>query len=186
MTLSRIPTEALGPQPISPELQGDLSPGSLFAGRYRIERLIGRGGFGGVYRARDERLGRSIALKVVHKVRAGEEGDLDALLAEPRTVARMDHLHIVPVYDAGVENRVPWISSRLVEGQSLKEALQDRGPFGREPALRLLVQVAGALAHAHARGIVHRDVKPGNLLLETREDGSEHVWVTDFGIAKLL
>ncbi len=186
MTLTGPPTEALGTPPISPEPQGDLCPGSLFAGRYRIEGLLGRGGFGGVYRARDERLDRSIALKVVHKVRSSQEGDFDALLAEPRTVARMDHLHIVPVYDAGVEKGVPWISSRLVEGRSLKEVLRDHGPLGRESTLRLLIQAAAALAHAHARGIVHRDIKPENLLLETREDGSEHVWITDFGIAKLL
>ncbi|HSN85295.1 MAG TPA: serine/threonine-protein kinase, partial [Thermoanaerobaculia bacterium] len=184
MTLSGLPTEGLGPSPAPPG--GDLSPGALFAGRYRIEGLLGRGGFGGVYRARDELLDRFIALKVIHRAQGDDDGDLGALLAEPRTVARLDHSHIVPVYDAGVENGVPWISSRLVEGWSLKEILQDRGPLDRELVLRLLVQTASALAHAHARGIVHRDIKPGNLLLETRDDGSEHLWITDFGIAKLL
>lgn len=184
MTLSGPPTEALGPSPISPG--GDRSPGTLFAGRYRIEGLLGRGGYGGVYRARDERLDRSLALKVIDRAEGGNGGDLDALLAEPRTVARLDHPHIVPVYDAGVENGVPWISSRLVDGQDLKEILRDCGPLGRETVLRLLVQAASALAHAHVREIVHRDIKPGNLLLEIRDDGSEHLWITDFGIAKLL
>lgn len=186
MTLSGPPTEALGSPSLPPEPQGDLSPGSLYAGRYRIEGLLGRGGFGGVYRARDERLQRSVALKVVHKVRGGEDGDLDALLTEARTVALLDHPHIVPVYDAGVEGGVPWIASRLVEGHSLKEFLRDRGPLNRDVALRLVLQATSALAHAHLQGVVHRDIKPGNLLLETRGDGSEHLWITDFGIAKLL
>lgn len=186
MTLSESPTEGLGPPPSPPEPQGGLSPGSLFLGRYRIEGLLGCGGFGGVYRARDEHLQRPVALKVVHKVRGGEDGDLDALLAEARTVARLDHPHIVPVYDAGVERGVPWIVSRLVAGRNLREVLRDRGPLPREAVLRLVLQAASALAQAHERGIVHRDVKPGNLLLETRNDGSEHLWITDFGIAKLL
>jgi len=186
MTLSESPTEGLGPPPRPPGPQGGLSPGSLFLGRYRIEGLLGRGGFGGVYCARDEHLQRRVALKVVHKVRGGEDGDLDSLLSEARTVARLDHPHIVPVYDAGVEQGVPWIVSRLVAGRNLREVLQDRGPLSREMVLRLVLQAASALAQAHERGIVHRDIKPGNLLLETRNDGSEHLWITDFGIAKLL
>jgi ABC-type multidrug transport system ATPase subunit len=165
-------------------LRDDPAPGSLFAGRYRIRGLLGRGGFGGVYRAWDERLERTVALKILSPGAGGT--DLERLLSEARAVARLDHPHIVPVYDAGVEQGFPWFSTRLVEGPSLKEYLVEHGPLPPATVLRLLVQSSSALAHAHGREIVHRDLKPGNLLLEERQDGSEHLWVADFGIAKTL
>jgi ABC-type multidrug transport system ATPase subunit len=162
-------------------------PGRLVADRYRIEALIGQGGFGRVYRVFDQKLERVVALKVLtlpqgslaqgQKVRRFEE--------EARAVARLDHPSIVPVYDAGLEDETPWMAMRLVVGPSLESALGDGGPLSPSRALRLLIQVAGALSHAHRRGIVHRDVKPANILLEER-DGGEHAWLTDFGIAKLL
>jgi len=162
-------------------------PGKLVADRYRIEALIGQGGFGRVYRVFDQKLERVVALKVLtlpqglvaqgQKVRRFEE--------EARAVARLDHPSIVPVYDAGLEDDAPWMAMRLVVGPSLESALGDGGPLSPSRALRLLIQVAGALSHAHRRGIVHRDVKPANILLE-ESDGGEHAWLTDFGIAKLL
>lgn len=184
MTRSRWPT--VGPTLPSLGRPGDLPLGRLFAGRYRIEGVLGRGGFGEVYRAWDELLERSVALKVVDRSRSGTSGGIDRLLAEARTVARLDHPHIVAVYDAGVEAGVPWIASRLVDGQSLKEILSKSGPLPPERVLQVTLQAASALAHAHARDIVHRDVKPGNILLERREDSVEHAWITDFGIAKVL
>ncbi|HEY0554802.1 MAG TPA: protein kinase [Thermoanaerobaculia bacterium] len=162
-------------------------PGGLVAGRYRIEALLGQGGFGRVYRAFDQKLERIVALKVLTlpqdpeaqsvRVRRFEE--------EARAVARLDHPSIVPVYDAGLEEENPWMAMRLVAGSSLDKALRKGGPLPPDRALRLLLQMAGALSHAHRRGVIHRDVKPANILLEER-DGAEHAWLTDFGIAKLL
>jgi ABC-type multidrug transport system ATPase subunit len=178
-------TRREGPLPPS-QPRGGLPPGSLFASRYRIAGLLGRGGFGEVYTSRDERLERFVALKIVNRHSGTSFGRTDGLLAEARTVARLDHPHIVAVYDAGVEEGVPWIASRLVNGQSLQNILSESGPLTREEVLQVILATASALSHAHARKIVHRDVKPGNLLLERREDGTEHVWITDFGIARVL
>ena len=176
----------LGP-PVPPfRPPGSLPPGSLFAGRYRIGGLLGKGGFGQVYQARDERLERSVALKIVDRPGSTTSEGTDRLLAEARTVARLDHPHVVSVHDAGIEDGVPWISSRLVNGQSLQDILIESGPLAQERVLQIILETASALAHAHAREIVHRDVKPGNILIERRDDGTEHVWITDFGIARVL
>jgi ABC-type multidrug transport system ATPase subunit len=182
---SSLPTAS--ERPTLPLLPTPPDPGRLVAGRYRIEALIGQGGFGRVYRVFDQKLERVVALKILtlpqgrfaggEKVRRFEE--------EVRAVARLDHPSIVPVYDAGLEDETPWMAMRLVTGPGLDSALRDGGPLLPSRALRLLIHVAGALSHAHRRGIVHRDVKPANILLEER-DGGEHAWLTDFGIAKLL
>lgn len=167
---------------------GGFVPGALVAGRYRIEGEIGTGGFGRVYRAIDEVLGRPVALKTLFVPDAEEvAGERAArFLSEARTLAKLEHKHIVPVYDAGVETGTPWLTMKLVEGRNLAAVLGDRGPFALERALRVLSQVAQALRHAHERGIVHRDVKPANVLLGSEPDGAESVWLTDFGVARLL
>lgn len=162
-------------------------PERLVAGRYRIETLIGQGGFGKVYRAFDQKLERVVALKLL-TLPEGSPAQGDKVLRfgeEVRTVARLDHPSIVPVYDAGLEDESPWMTMKLVAGRSLKSALCDGVPLPPSRALPLLIHVAGALSHAHRHGIVHRDVKPANILLEER-DGGEHAWLTDFGIAKIL
>jgi ABC-type multidrug transport system ATPase subunit len=173
------PTLAFAPSPSE--------PGRLVADRYRIEALMGQGGFGRVYRVFDQKLERIVALKVLTlpqgRLAAGEK--VLRFEEEVRAVARLDHPSIVPVYDAGLEDENPWMAMRLVVGPSLEKALRDGGPFSPSRALQLLIHIAGALSHAHRRGIVHRDVKPANILLEER-DGGEHAWLTDFGIAKLL
>jgi ABC-type multidrug transport system ATPase subunit len=170
--------------PLSPNLS---DPGKLVAGRYQIESLIGQGGFGRVYRVFDQKLERIVALKVLTLPQGRLAGGEKILRfeEEARAVARLDHPSIVPVYDAGLEDETPWMAMRLVVGPSLESALRDGGVFSPSRALRLLIHLAGALSHAHRRGIVHRDVKPANILLEER-DGGEHAWLTDFGIAKLL
>ena len=162
-------------------------PGRLVAGRYRIEALLGQGGFGRVYRAFDQKLERIVALKVLTLPQDPEAQSvrIRRFDEEARAVARLDHPSIVPVYDAGLEEENPWMAMRLVAGSSLDKALRKGGPLPPARALRLLLQMAGALSHAHRRGVVHRDVKPANILLEER-DGAEHAWLTDFGIAKLL
>ncbi len=162
-------------------------PGRLVAGRYRIEDLLGQGGFGRVYRAFDQKLERIVALKVLTLPQDPEAQSvrIRRFEEEARAVARLDHSSIVPVYDAGLEEENPWMAMRLVAGSSLDKALRKGGPLPPDRALRLLLQMAGALSHAHQRGVIHRDVKPANILLEER-DGAEHAWLTDFGIAKLL
>src|SRR4051812_25583288 len=151
-----------------PFLPTPSAEGKLVAGRYRIEASIGQGGFGRVYRAFDQKLERVVALKAL-ALPPGHLAQGDKLLRfaeEARAVARLDHPSIVPVYDAGFEDESPWMAMRLVDGPSLASALRDGGPLSPPRALRLLLQVAGALSHAHRRGIVHRDVKPANILLE--------------------
>jgi ABC-type multidrug transport system ATPase subunit len=159
------------------------------AGRYRLSEPIGRGGFSEVFLAFDEKLSREVALKILRVLPSQDlptlsDQQASRFLREARLVARLDHPHIVPVYDAGVEDGVPWISMKRVLGEPLSRRLK-AGPLPSGRAVRLLAQVSDALRHAHQRGITHRDLKPANLLMETRESGSDHVWLTDFGIAIL-
>ena len=155
--------------------------------RYRIVESIGRGAFGEVYKAVDEMLGREVALKTVSLERSdAPQAESERFLEEARTIARLDHPNIVPVYDAGIENSVPWMAMRLIHGTGLDAVLLAESRLEVERGTRLLAQASSALDHAHRRGIVHRDVKPSNLLLERRDDGAEHLWLADFGIARIL
>lgn len=176
-----------GIHPVPPSSSPRLAVGTIVAGRYRIESTLGSGGFGQVYRAHDTLLGRSVALKVLDPARAARlAAAQDAYFQEARTIARLDHPNIVPVFDAGVENEVPWMAMRLVHGRDLGTLLRDEGALSADRAATFLLQALDALEHAHHRGIVHRDIKPQNLLIETGEDGASKLWLTDFGIAKLL
>jgi ABC-type multidrug transport system ATPase subunit len=162
-----------------------LEAGALFAGRYLVEAPLGRGGFGQVYRARDERLGRTVALKLLLHDRA-PAGPQEALfLQEARSLARLDHPNVVSIYDAGIADGTAWMSLRLVEGLDLASILAKERRLEPARAAALLGQALAALDHAHRKGIVHRDIKPANVLVE-RRDGAEHLWLTDFGIAKLI
>jgi formylglycine-generating enzyme required for sulfatase activity len=148
-------------------------------GRYRIERELGKGGFGLVYLARDDQLERLVAIKVPHRKLVEEAGVADIYLTEARTVAKLDHPHIVPVYDVGQTEQFPcYVVSKFVDGCDLAGKLkQSRLPF--DEAVRLVATVAEALHHAHKQGLVHRDIKPGNILL----DKSNLPFVADFGLA---
>ncbi len=154
-------------------------------GRYRIEALFGQGGMGAVYRAHDERLDRSVALKILAFDRTPEavtDQELSArLLREARAAAKLDHENAVVVYDVGEEDGTPFIAMELVPGRTLREVLGSGLPEQRD-VVRWLGDVAHALDHAHQRGIVHRDVKPENVMV--RPDG--RVKVLDFGIARRL
>ena len=145
-------------------------PGATF-GRYRIEGIVGRGGMAVVYRATEAELARQVALKVMLG------GGAVRLRAEALAAAAIEHPHVVPVYDVGAVDGVPFIAMRLIEGPSLAEVVS-RGPLEPRRAVALIVQVAGALEAAHARGVLHRDVKPANVLLD-----GDHAYVTDFGVA---
>jgi len=150
---------------------------------YRIEAVLGRGGMGVVYLAEDLRLGRKVALKLLPPELASDERFRERFLRESRLAASIDHLHIVPVYEAGEAEGLLYIAMRYVEGTDLRTLLQREGALEPGRALALIGEVADALDAAHERGLVHRDVKPGNILL-TVQGGREHCYLADFGLTK--
>ncbi|MFK5582319.1 serine/threonine-protein kinase [Serinicoccus sp. LYQ131] len=157
---------------------------TLVADRYRIVRTLGRGGGGHVWLATDEKLGRQVALK-----RVAGEADTQLLLnrgmREARTSATLAHEHVVRVYDAFEHEGSPWIVMEYVEGRSLAELIEEGTPLSPERAAAIGAQVATALAAAHRAGILHRDVKPANVLLADVAEGAEDdAKLTDFGIAR--
>jgi Protein kinase domain len=158
-----------------------IEPGATFAG-YRVESLVGRGGMGVVYRAWDLSLERPVALKLIAPELAEDERFRARFLREPRLAASLDHPGVVPIYEAGEWERQLYLAMRFVEGSDLKSVLAREGKLAPERALVVLAQVGDALDAAHRRGLVHRDVKPANVLLD--EDG--HAYLTDFGITKQL
>ena len=153
--------------------------------RYTVDRELGRGGMASVWLARDHRLDRPVAIKVLHPELAGAIG-VDRFLREIRLTARLQHPNIVPVLDSGVisgsgPTPLPWYAMALIQGESLRSRLQREGQLPIEEALRITRETAAALQAAHREGVVHRDIKPENLLLS-----GDRVYVADFGIAKAL
>ena len=155
--------------------------GSLVAG-HRIERLVGRGGMGVVYAAVDVTLDRTVALKLIAPELAAEHGFRSRFIAESRIAASIDHPNVVPIHRAGEEDGVLFLAMRLVDGADLRTIVERDGPLAPERAAAILAQVAAALAAAHARGLVHRDVKPANVLVAA----DDHCYLTDFGLVKDL
>jgi len=164
-------------------MQSQFGAGSMVAG-YRIESRIGAGGMAVVFRAYDERLGRSIALKVMPPEWTEDEEFRRRFVAESRAAARVDDPHIIPVYEAGRAGGVLFIAMRLVAGTDLRGLLRREGALPPGRALELLSPVASALDAAHAAGLVHRDVKPGNILVDERPGRPDHVYLADFGLSK--
>jgi serine/threonine-protein kinase len=157
--------------------------GTTFAG-YRIERVLGRGGMSVVYLAEHPRLKNAVALKLLAPALAEDDAFRERLIRESRLAASLNHPNVVPVYDTGEEDGVLFISMRYVDGPDLREVLQ-RGPLPLDQAVRVVSQVAAALDAAHARGLVHRDVKPANVLVEPATgEPPGHVFVSDFGLTK--
>ena len=159
--------------------------GDEFAG-YRLLAVLGRGGMSTVYRAENPRLGNVIALKVMAAELAGDDVFRARFLEESRIAAGLNHPNVVPVHDSGSSGGLLYIAMRYVTGTDLRQMLKKRGRLPPETAVFLLGQAARALDTAHRRGLVHRDVKPGNLLVEQASDDTDpdHVYLTDFGIAK--
>ena len=166
-------------------MQPVLAVGTEIAG-YRVEAFISRGGMAVVYRAHDRRLGRRVALKLLAPELSHNERFQQRFLRESRLAASLDHPNIVPIYEAGESSRLLYIVMRYVEGSDLKALLDREGPLDLDRTVSILRQVGAALDAAHARGLVHRDVKPGNILIASgtgRED-PDHVYLTDFGLTK--
>ncbi|BDO40997.1 serine/threonine-protein kinase [Cellulomonas sp. NTE-D12] len=165
-----------------PDLGTDAVQGTLLAGRYRLGPLLGNGATSDVRLARDERLGREVAVKLLRRTGAGLDGRREQ--AEARLLASLSHPHLVTVYDAHLDGDQPFFVMELVTGQSLDRRLQ-QGPLSTDDVRRVGTQVADALAYVHGRGLVHRDVKPGNILLGADLDGAVDARLADFGIARL-
>ncbi|MET7854438.1 serine/threonine-protein kinase [Streptomyces avermitilis] len=153
---------------------------------YRVEREIGRGGMAVVYCARDLRLDRMVALKLLAPEMARNDIFRRRFTHESRVAAAIDHPHIVPIFEAGEMDGVLYIAMRYVSGLDLRALLDRDGPLPVVTALRIAGQVASALDAAHEHDLVHRDVKPGNILVAqgTDSDHPEHVYLTDFGLTK--
>ena len=155
----------------------------LVGGRYRLRERLGSGGMGTVWRADDVVLGRQVAVKEVVFPPGTREDEAEVLRErtrrEARSAARLDHPSAVTVYDVVEEDGRPWLVLELVEARTLAQAVTEDGPLPPDEVARIGLAVLGALEAAHAQGIVHRDVKPSNVLL--RDDG--RVVLTDFGIA---
>jgi serine/threonine protein kinase len=148
-------------------------------GHYEIVDEVGRGGMGHVYRALHPALGRTVAIKTLLPHLAADPESVTRFLREARATAKLDHPGIVTIYDVGEEQGTYYFAMEFLEGRALDEILRDQGPLDVESALSLVRQVADALAHAHAKGILHRDVKPSNIMV----DSNGRAVLTDFGIA---
>jgi serine/threonine protein kinase len=159
-----------------------LGVGSEFAG-YEIIELAGRGGMGVVYRARNVILGKERALKVVSPELSGDDGFRSRFKRESQIAASIDHPNVIPIYHAGEDGGLVYVVMEYVDGTDLSGLLEERGRLPPSQCLDLLAQVASALDAAHERGLVHRDVKPANVLISGRAD-HEHAYLTDFGLAK--
>jgi YVTN family beta-propeller protein len=163
----------------------DARVGSDLAG-YRIESVLGRGGMSTVYLAENARLKRKVALKIIKPELAEDARFRDRFVRESQLAASLDHPNIVPIYEAGEEDGVLYIAMRYVRGTDLRDLIERDGHLDPSRTARICAQVASALDAAHSEGLVHRDVKPGNVLVvpPAESRGGEHVYLSDFGLTK--
>jgi serine/threonine-protein kinase len=164
---------------------GGFGVGSRLAG-YRLDEQIGRGGMAVVYRAYDVRLERPVAIKVLSPELARDEAFRQRFIRESRTAAAVDHPNIIPIFEAGEANGMLFIAMRFVHGPNVQELVDSEGPLSAVRACHIITQVAAGLEAAHSHGLVHRDVKPGNMLLDMAGGGDYpgHAYLSDFGLSK--
>jgi eukaryotic-like serine/threonine-protein kinase len=162
-----------------------LNAGTVLADRYRIERLISRGGMGAVFEATQLGLDRAVAIKVLLPTLSRDDKVQERFRREARSVASLHHPNIIQVYDYGISDYGPYIVMEFLRGLGLRQMLR-RGPLAIERAIELTEQICSAISAAHSAGIVHRDLKPDNIIVEEQSDGEVTAKVLDFGVAKIL
>ena len=156
--------------------------GTLIGGRYRLETQVGSGGMSTVHRALDEKLRRPVAVKLMHRSTAADADHLERFRREARSVASLSDPHLVGVIDAGEDQGLPYIVLEYVDGETLKDRIRRNGRLEVSEAIAYAIEISRGLTAVHRAGIVHRDVKPQNVLLDTEGRAK----VTDFGIARSM
>ncbi|HET6370656.1 MAG TPA: serine/threonine-protein kinase, partial [Nitrospiria bacterium] len=151
----------------------------LFSGKYELEGEIARGGMGVIYKATHTTLNRKVAIKVLHPQYSGDSAFVKRFLREARAMARLDHQNIIRVFDVAEDQGSYYIVMEFFQGQDLRQRIIEKENFSYKEVLLIALQVADALSYAHAHGIIHRDIKPGNIMI----DSNEKVKIADFGIA---
>ncbi len=154
---------------------------AVFAQRYEFIRIIGSGGFAEVYQARDKLLERDVAIKILLDEHAQESAIVERFLREAKLYAKLEHPHIIPIYDTGISEGNVFIVMKFIDGNSLKSLLQSQGKIPLHLLPRITRGIASALDYIHCKGIIHRDIKPGNIIIEHQ---TQNVYLADFGIAR--
>jgi len=169
-------------------LDGVLEPGTLIDGRFRIERLLGQGGYGQVYQAFQLSMGRAVAVKTLHTSVAADPSSVDRFQNEARIACQLKHPNTVTYYDFGfdAERQLIYLVMEYLHGESLAQRLKHAGPLSLDELTVVLEQVCGSLSEAHSLGVIHRDIKPENIMLIERAGRPNYVKVIDFGIAKAI
>ena len=152
-----------------------------FDDRFAVESLLGRGGMGSVYKARELTLDRHVALKIVPESRRHDSQFVERFRREARIAARLRHPRIVSVHEVGTLGGFPYFSMDYIDGSTLRSLVERHGPLPAEDAISIAVEVCRAVAHAHAKGVIHRDLKPENVMLDSEGD----IFVLDFGLARI-
>lgn len=161
--------------------------GKTFADRYIVDSVLGLGGMSVVYKARHKLMDRTVAIKMLHNVLKQDVTALERFKLEAQAASSLSHQNVITVYDFGVTpDGEPFFVMDCLEGESLKDLIERKGRIAYDRALSIFKQICDGLEAAHKRGIVHRDLKPANVIVTKQEDGSEHVRLVDFGIAKML
>ncbi|HEY5317602.1 MAG TPA: protein kinase, partial [Solirubrobacteraceae bacterium] len=159
----------------------DLEPGTIVDGRYRVISRLGSGGMADVFCAEDQQLGRKVALKLLHHRFAEDPGFVERFRREAQAAAGLQHPNVVSVYDRGSHDDTYYIVMEYLPGRTLKQLIRDEAPLDPIRSIDITVQILRAARFAHRRGVIHRDLKPHNVMVE---DDSDHIKVTDFGIAR--